>query len=75
MDKFYRTSSENSMLHQLFRKAEISYAVSDLSKAVGPIVDLIFISMFIGPAGVTLMGYVSPLIIMFELIGTDISSG
>ena len=63
------------MLQQLFRKSEISWAVYDLSKAVGPIIDLVFVSLFIGTAGVTVIGYVSPLIMLFELIGTDISSG
>ena len=65
----------DKILHKLFRKGEASYAVSDMSKAVGPIVDLIFISIFIGTSGVTVMGYVAPLIMLFELIGTDISSG
>ena len=75
MGKIYDAQTDNVILHRLFRKAELSYAVSDLSKAIGPIIDLMFISLFIGTAGVTVMGYVSPLIMLFELIGTDISSG
>ncbi len=58
MYKLFGTGSGNKILHQLFRKAELSFAVSDLSKAIGPIVDLAFISLFIGPAGVTVMGYI-----------------
>ena len=67
--------SDNVILRKLFQKAELSYALSDLSKAVGPIVDLAVISLFIGPNGVTVLGYVAPLIILFELIGTAVSSG
>ena len=69
MGKIYDAQTDNVILHRLFRKAELSYAVSDLSKAIGPIIDLMFISLFIGTAGVTVMGYVSPLIMLFELIG------
>ena len=55
-------------------KAELSFAFSMLSVLVEPIVDSVFISLFIGSAGVTSIGYVSPLIMLFEFIGTDISS-
>ena len=75
MEKTYATQPDNAILRQLFRKAELSYAVSDVSKVIGPIVDLMFISIFIGPAGVTVMGYVSPLIALLGLIGSNISSG
>ena len=75
MYKLYGTNIGNKILHQLFRKAELSYAVFDLSKAIGPMIDLMFISLFIGSAGVTVMGYVSPLIMFSELIFTDINSG
>jgi len=65
----------DKILRRLFRKAEVSYTVSDVSKALGPMIDLVFISQFIGTDGVTVIGYVSPLIMLFELVGTTISSG
>ena len=65
----------DKILRRLFRKAEVSYTVSDISKALGPMIDLVFISQFIGTDGVTVIGYVSPLIMFFELVGTTISSG
>ncbi len=68
-------NTDNRITRKLFRKAEASYTVSDISKAIGPIIDLMFISQFIGPDGVTVIGYVAPLVMLFELIGTDISSG
>lgn len=68
-------NSDNRIIRKLFRKAEISYTVSDISKAIGPMIDLMFISQFIGPDGVTVIGYVAPLIMLFELIGTTVSSG
>lgn len=68
-------NTDNKILRRLFRKAEVSYTVSDLSKAIGPMIDLILIGQFIGPNGVTVMGYVAPLIMLFELIGTAVSSG
>ena len=68
-------NADNSIIYKLFRKAEISYTVSDISKAIGPMIDLMFISQFIGPNGVSVAGYVAPLIMLFELIGTAISSG
>ena len=66
---------DNIILRRLFRRGEISYTVSDLSKALGPIIDLMFIGRFIGPDGLTVMGYVAPLIMLFELIGTTVASG
>lgn len=66
---------ENKILRKLFRKGEFSYAFSDISKAIGPMVDLIFVSAFFGPMGVSVVGYVGPLIMFYELIGTGISSG
>lgn len=66
---------ENKILRKLFRKGELSYAFSDISKAIGPMVDLIFVSAFFGPMGVSVVGYVGPLIMFYELIGTGISSG
>ncbi len=75
MEKICGDKTDNKILRRLFLKAELSYTVSDLSKAIGPIIDLMFISLFIGTAGITVMGYVSPLVMLFELIGTDISSG
>lgn len=67
--------SEDKILGRMFRRGEESYAFSDLSKAVGPMVDLLFVSSFFGPDGVTVVGYVSPLIMLYELVGTGISSG
>ncbi len=67
--------ADNRIIQQLFRKAEMSYTVSDISKAIGPMIDLMFIGQFIGPNGVAVIGYVAPLIMLFELIGTTVSSG
>ncbi len=75
MKKTFAENTDNRIIQKLFRKAEISYTVSDVSKAIGPMIDLMFISQFIGPDGVTVIGYVAPLIMLFELIGTDVSSG
>ena len=63
------------LIKKLFRKSEAYYTVSDLSKAIGPIIDLMVVSLFIGPNAVTVLGYIAPLIMLFELIGTAISSG
>ena len=75
MERIDGIRTENKILHQLLRKAEISYTVSDISKAIGPMIDLVFISQFIGVRGVTVLGFVTPLIILFELIGTTMNSG
>ena len=75
MKKRLAESTDNRIIQKLFRKAEISYTVSDVSKAVGPMIDLMFISQFVGPDGVAVIGYVAPLIMLFELIGTAVSSG
>ena len=63
------------ILQQLFLKAELSYSVSHVSKAVGPIIDMLFVSQFIGVGGVTVLGYAGPLILLFELIGITIGTG
>ena len=75
METAFAKTADNRIIQKLFRKAEISYTVSDVSKAIGPMIDLMFISQFIGPDGVSVIGYVAPLIMAFELIGTAISSG
>ena len=75
MTKAFAENTDNKILHRLFRKGEISYTISDFSKAIGPMIDLMFIGKFIGTDGVTVMGYVAPLIMLFELLGTAISSG
>ena len=75
MKREFAENIDNRILRKLFRKAELSYTVSDVSKAFGPMIDLMFISQFIGPDGVSVIGYVAPLIMLFELIGTAVSSG
>ena len=75
MKRTFAENTDNRIIQKLFRKAEISYTVSDVSKAIGPLIDLMFISQFIGSDGVTVIGYVAPLIMLFELIGTAVSSG
>ncbi|MBQ4431941.1 MAG: hypothetical protein IJP89_10510 [Synergistaceae bacterium] len=69
------TQSGDKILHRLFRKGEASYAVSDVSKAIAPLVDLLFVSLFIGASGVTVMCYVSPMFMLFALVGLCISNG
>ena len=75
MKKGFSGNTDNKIMLRLFKKGEVSYTISDFSKALGPMIDLLFIGGFIGPDGVTVMGYVAPLIMLFELIGTMISSG
>ncbi len=75
LDRFGGTEIGNRILHRSFRKTEISWAVFDISKAVGPIIDLFFVSQFIGPQGVTVLGYVTPLLMFLELIGSTIANG
>ena len=58
-------SKGNRIIRQLFEKAEVSYTLSDISKAIGPVIDLVFIALFIGTDGVTVVGCVSPLIVFF----------
>ena len=75
MENIYGTKVKNKILSKLFRKAEVSWIISDISKSIGPIIDLFFISQFIGINGVTVMGYVAPLIVLLGFIGTDIANG
>ena len=73
--KHFKKVSENKILLRAFRNAEISYAVTDVAKAAGPVIDLLFVSQFIGPDGVTVIGYTAPLIMFMELIGSAIANG
>ena len=75
MQNLYGENTKNKILSRLFTKAEIAWGLSDISKSIGPMIDLIFISQFIGINGVTVMGYVAPLIILLGLIGTSVSNG
>ncbi len=67
--------AENKIIRKLFHKSEVSWGVSDFSKAIGPMIDLIFVSHFIGVNGVTVLGFMSPLIMFFELIGSAVANG
>ena len=48
MKKGIGKNTDNRFLHKLFMKGEISYAVSDISKAIGPMIDMMFVGRFIG---------------------------
>ena len=48
MERIDGVKADNRILHRLIRKAEVSYTVSDISKAIGPVIDLMFVSQFIG---------------------------
>ncbi len=41
MQDIYGEKVENKILSKLFRKAELSWALSDISKSIGPMIDLI----------------------------------
>jgi hypothetical protein len=56
MERIDGHKAENQILRGLFRSAEASYTVSDLAKAIGPLIDLMFVSQFIGVGGVTVLG-------------------
>ena len=75
MEDIYGEKHNNQILHKLFRKSEIAWGLSDTSKAIGPMIDLIFISQFIGIDGVTVMGYVAPLILLMDFIGNNVANG
>ncbi len=75
MENIYDDKVKNKMLSRLFRKAEAAGAVSDTSESIGPMIDLVFISQFIGLDGVTVMGYAAPLIMLANLIGNSIANG
>ena len=64
---------DNKIIRRLFYKSEISWGVSDFS--IGPMIDLVFVSQFIGIDGVTVLGFMSPLIMFFELIGSAVANG
>ena len=67
--------AENRIIHKLFLRSEVSWALSDISKQIGPMVDLFFVGAFIGVNGVTVLGFVAPLLMMMELVGTMIANG
>lgn len=75
MEMIYGGKAENKIIRRLFHKSELSWGVSDFSKAIGPIIDLVFVSHFIGVDGVTVLGFMSPLIMFFELIGSAVANG
>ena len=75
MKDLYGEKVKNKILSRLFTKAEIAWGLSDISKSIGPMIDLFFISQFVGINGVTVMGYVAPLIILLGFIGTCVSNG
>ena len=75
MEDIYGTKVKNRILSKLFIKAEFAWVLSDISQMIGPMIDLIFISQFIGINGVTVMGYISPLIMLLSFIGTNVANG
>lgn len=75
MKDLYGEKAKNKILSRLFTKSEIAWGLSDISKSIGPMIDLFFISQFVGINGVTVMGYVAPLIILLNFIGSSVSDG
>ena len=71
----HKSDNSNKILHHMFGRAELSYSISHLSKSFGPIVDMVFVGLFIGIDGVTVMSYAGPIFLMFELIGICIGTG
>lgn len=67
--------AENKIVRRLFLKSEVSWGISDLSKAIGPMIDLVFISNYIGVNGVTVLGFITPLTMFFEVIGSAVANG
>lgn len=67
--------SENRIIHKQFSKSEVSWGFSDISISIGSMIDLFFVSAFIGVNGVTVLGFVAPLFSFIGLIGTLIASG
>lgn len=74
-DEFDEDKAENRIVSQLFLKSEVSWGISDFSKAIGPIIGLVFVSLFIGINGVTVLGYIAPLTMLFEVIGSAVANG
>lgn len=75
METIYNMKKDNKIIRRLFYKSELSWGVSDFSKAIGPMIDLVFVSQFIGIDGVTVLGFMAPLIMFFELIGSAVANG
>ena len=75
METTVKKQADNKIIRRLFYKSEISWGVSDFSKAIGPMIDLVFVSQFIGIDGVTVLGFMAPLIMFFELIGSAVANG
>ena len=75
MKRINGKEEQNRIIHKLFLKSEVSWAFSDISKSIGPMVDLFFVSAFIGVNGVTVLGFVAPLFLFIELVGTMIANG
>lgn len=47
MENIYGTKASNQILRKQFSRGEFSYALSDLTKALGPMIDLFFIGYYI----------------------------
>ena len=75
MENLYGTKTSNAILRHQFTRGEFSYALSDLTKALGPIIDLYFIGHYIGSDGLAVISYIVPLITFFELIGNILGNG
>ena len=75
MENLYGEKVKNKILSRLFTRAEVAWGLSDISRSIGPMIDLVFISQFIGINGVTVMGYVASLIMLLGFIGTNVANG
>ena len=75
MERFDGGKTDNRILSRLFIKAEGAYIASDGLRAIGSIVNLTFVSLYTGVGGVTAMGYIAPLILIFEMIGSNLNTG
>ncbi len=75
MKRINGRQAEDRIIHKQFIKSEVSWSFSDISMSIGSMIDLFFISTYIGVNGVTALGLVSPLFLFIELIGTLVGNG
>ena len=75
LKKLWKKDEEHRIVPGVFRRILLSYILSSVTYAVGPMVDGAVIANFLGVDAVAAAGMVWPAVLIYALVGGIISGG
>ena len=75
MRSFFRQDKGNRIIRNTFTANMIAFILSSLTSSIGSLIDGVVIGQFLGVDAMAAFGLVSPVVIIFALIGAVVASG